>query len=642
MLPAKMRNAGWQGACLVAVTYVYFLIFAQFAFLNRLGALGIGGAHLKTVMAAMAGGGILSSLLTSRMKLWPSPRLRLSIGLGASGAAAFFTLLQLGTTASVGVALLIGAGLGLLTVTLATHLRQWCGERSPLLKVGLGTGIAYLLCNVPWLFAAAPEAQAIVAGVLCVAAICIIPRDTAAPAVETSIAAPQAFAFPLAVACFTALVWLDSAAFFIIQNSAALKAGTWQGAAHLWTNGLLHFAAALGSAWWLSRRGLSFVLSTAFLALGSACLLLLDPGRALPASLFYPVGVSLYSVALVAYPSLLAPAASAAERGRRAGWIYAIAGWAGSALGIGMGQNLGHVPPVFVAAAGAVVLLPGLLIVLRVRARELAVVASILLVAFAVYRMEPAGPASAALTPVERGRQVYISEGCIHCHSQYVRPNSPDVLMWGPVESLAALHSERPPLIGNRRQGPDLAEVGGRRSALWLKAHFFDPAEVSGASIMPSFGFLFRDGRGDDLVAYLASLSGPGGEQHIAAQQEWRPPAAAFAQANPADGERLVRRFCATCHSSEGHTRRTWQMSFKRLPPDLATGPFTHLSPAGSATSRVEQLAQIVRFGIPGTDMPGHEYLNDTQLASISLWLSQRIAQPNLTKNNSIESGELP
>ena len=83
-------------------------------------------------------------------------------------------------------------------------------------------------------------------------------------------------------------------------------------------------------------------------------------------------------------------------------------------------------------------------------------------------------------------------------------------------------------------------------------------------------------------------------------------------------------------------------MSFKRLPPDLATGPFTHLSPAGSATSRVEQLAQIVRFGIPGTDMPGHEYLNDTQLASISLWLSQRIAQPNLTKNNSIESGELP
>jgi len=82
-------------------------------------------------------------------------------------------------------------------------------------------------------------------------------------------------------------------------------------------------------------------------ALGAACLLL-DPDRVVLASILYPVGVSLYSVALVAYPSLIAPASSAAERGRQAGWIYAIAGWLGSALGIGMGRNLGHVPPAFV------------------------------------------------------------------------------------------------------------------------------------------------------------------------------------------------------------------------------------------------------------------------------------------------------
>jgi len=58
------------------------------------------------------------------------------------------------------------------------------------------------------------------------------------------------------------------------------------------------------------------------------------------ASVFYPIGVSLYSVALVAYPSLLAPASSPAERGRKAGWVYAVAGWFGSAMGIGMGLIL--------------------------------------------------------------------------------------------------------------------------------------------------------------------------------------------------------------------------------------------------------------------------------------------------------------
>jgi hypothetical protein len=47
---------------LIAITYVYFLIFAQFAFLNRLAELGIADTHLKLVMSAMAIGGILFSL----------------------------------------------------------------------------------------------------------------------------------------------------------------------------------------------------------------------------------------------------------------------------------------------------------------------------------------------------------------------------------------------------------------------------------------------------------------------------------------------------------------------------------------------------------------------------------------------------
>jgi cytochrome c oxidase cbb3-type subunit 2 len=392
----------------------------------------------------------------------------------------------------------------------------------------------------------------------------------------------------------------------------------------------LHLAAALASAWFLRRRGLSFVLSGAVIALGVGCLLLLSPEHVWLASLFYPIGVSLYSVALVAYPALLSPASSAAVRGRQAGWIYAIAGWVGSAMGIGMGQNLGHVPPAFVLVAGAVVFIPWHHNALRERKRELALAFVFLLAAFCIDRILAVGDVSQHLTQVERGRQVYISEGCISCHSQYVRPNTPDVLLWGPIKTMDELRRERPPLIGNRRQGPDLAEVGGRRSPQWIKAHFDDPPEVSGSSIMPSYGFLFHDGRGDDLLAYLSSLKGSGTEQHRTAEKDWHLPSVAVAAANARDGQIIFQRHCATCHDAGGRTR--WKMTFKRLPPDLTVGPYLNLAPSVAPAQQLDRLAHIAKFGIPNTDMPGHEYLSDQEIASLSLRLTQIIAQPTRKK----------
>ncbi len=120
-------QSGWQGACLVAITYVYFLIFAQFAFLKRLANLGVADAHLKVVMAAMAVGGHLSSLLAPRFNLWPSPSLRLRVGLLACGLGGI-PVASPAALRSRASAFLIGAGLGLLTVTLVTHLRQ-CRRR---------------------------------------------------------------------------------------------------------------------------------------------------------------------------------------------------------------------------------------------------------------------------------------------------------------------------------------------------------------------------------------------------------------------------------------------------------------------------------------------------------------------------------
>lgn len=136
-----------------------------------------------------------------------------------------------------------------------------------------------------------------------------------------------------------------------------------------------------------------------------------------------------------------------------------------------MGQHLGGVPPAFVLVAGAFVLTPELLRLFRQRRREVTATIAILAAAFCIERGIVAVDASRyPLSPAERGRAVYISEGCINCHSQYVRPDTPDVLMWGPAQTLEELRREHTPLIGNRRQGPDLAEVGNRRSPLWLKA----------------------------------------------------------------------------------------------------------------------------------------------------------------------------
>ena len=447
------------------------------------------------------------------------------------------------------------------------------------------------------------------------------PPETAEPASR------KAVPFMLALAWFTALVWLDSAAFFIIQNSPVLKAGAWQGDAHLWRTGLLHLAAAMVSAWLLARRGLSITLGLALGALGAACFLLLDPARVGVAAFLYPIGVSLYSVALVAYPSFLMATGSQAVKARSAGYLYAIAGWFGSAMGIGMGQNLHHVPKTFVVVAAALFLVPWLWDAMAsgrfdrsAQVQALAVLV-VLAIAFAITLIvrPPTRPFANVIgdTAAERGRRVYIAEGCINCHSQYVRPHTADVAMWGPATDVDAIHRQHPPLIGNRRQGPDLSQVGARRSALWLKMHFMNPRDVSYKSIMPRFDYLFSDSRGDDLTAYLAGLNDA---RHWKEAAGWQPSMAARDQAARLDGARLFNEHCATCHSAGGAARSKWSSSFKRVPPDLAGDALKDVSSEAS----LADIARIAKFGIQGTDMAGHEYLPDDQIEAISFYVAEQ------------------
>lgn len=615
--------AGWRGVGLVTVTYIYFLIFAQFGFLQRLAGVGIAGDQLKIIMSAMAASGIITSLLAPMWEeRWPFVR-RLQTGFLGCAIGAILTLLPMNLAGGVAVSFLIGTALGLVTVTLVMHLNTWIGTTQPHLKIGLGVGLAYFVCNCPMLFDASPSVMAVIPAGLCGVGISLathpLGQDPAVSLPATRILPP----FWRVLGCFTALVWLDSAAFYIIQNSPLLKSGTWEGSRRLWQNGGVHFLAALGSGVLLQRRGLSTTLSLAFVFLAGACLLLIEPGRAVLASVFYPLGVSLYSVALVAYPAYLASTTSMQEKSRIAGRLYAVAGWLGSALGIGMAENLRHIPPTFVLGASLLFFVPWLWSFFRLRKREVLTMVVLLLAAFGLQQVLPAPSPSTPQSPadslVHLGREIYIAEGCIHCHSQYVRPDSNEEIMWGPTANVDLRRAEQPPLIGNRRHGPDLTEVGNRRSALWLRAHFVNPAMLSHDSPMPGYTYLFGDERGEALIAYMASLGKTNRLARLEITQTRRHLTdAAIASATRLDGAALLQKYCATCHAANGLTRQAWKTRFKRLPPDFVAGPFVYAPPGLPADLRFNRLAQIIKFGQPETDMPGHEYLPDDEIAAMT------------------------
>lgn len=96
------------------------------------------------------------------------------------------------------------------------------------------------------------------------------------------------------------------------------------------------------------------------------------------------------------------------------------------------------------------------------------------------------------------GREIYIAEGCWHCHSQFVRPVSNESLRWGPVAESPEYQNElqRPVMFGTRRVGPDLSREGGRRSNGWHAVHFWEPSSLIAGSPMPRYTWFF-DGEPD-------------------------------------------------------------------------------------------------------------------------------------------------
>ena len=88
------------------------------------------------------------------------------------------------------------------------------------------------------------------------------------------------------------------------------------------------------------------------------------------------------------------------------------------------------------------------------------------------------------------GRDIFIREGCVGCHSQMVRTLASEVQRYGPYSTAGESVYDRPFLWGSKRTGPDLARVGGRYSDDWHRVHLINPRNVVPESNMPGYPWL--------------------------------------------------------------------------------------------------------------------------------------------------------
>jgi cytochrome c oxidase cbb3-type subunit I/II len=94
-------------------------------------------------------------------------------------------------------------------------------------------------------------------------------------------------------------------------------------------------------------------------------------------------------------------------------------------------------------------------------------------------------------TPLEvMGRDLYIREGCVGCHSQMIRPFRSETERYGEYSKAGEFIYDHPFLWGSKRTGPDLHRVGGKYPDAWHYNHMEDPRSTSPGSIMPSYKWL--------------------------------------------------------------------------------------------------------------------------------------------------------
>lgn len=358
-----MRHTYWSAIGLIAATYTYFLVFAQFGFLHRVRE-SLGEGHWNLVLGVMGLAGLVGALFTLARYRAGAGRRWLLVGFVGAGVGSL-----LAAEASKLYLFIFSAGLsGFFLSTLTVSLVGVLANMLPAYRVGLvcgmGTGAAYLFSNVPVVFEASARGQCFLATLVCVGGFLCARRAPIPDAPSRKSREPVNWSWRALIGwlgIFMVLVWSDSAAFTRIQETPVLKAASWSGAAHLWSIGIVHFFAAIMAGFLMHTGRWKLLLAGAFAGLLIGWLGLEQGVAGVLSAWVYAGAVSFYSTALVGFALL---------RGRDshpviwAGLVYGISGWLGSAMGIGMVNDLGKVPLAFWVAA-AVFLLWGLTLIGR-------------------------------------------------------------------------------------------------------------------------------------------------------------------------------------------------------------------------------------------------------------------------------------
>ncbi len=112
-----------------------------------------------------------------------------------------------------------------------------------------------------------------------------------------------------------------------------------------------------------------------------------------------------------------------------------------------------------------------------------------------VHDIKPPAQLKPYTSAEQRGREVYIANGCVYCHTQQPRDRNlgPDGQRgWGRASVPGDYYYDKPHLLGSMRTGPDLLNIGARQpSKDWHLGHLYQPRAYVPDSIMPSYPFLF-------------------------------------------------------------------------------------------------------------------------------------------------------
>jgi len=118
------------------------------------------------------------------------------------------------------------------------------------------------------------------------------------------------------------------------------------------------------------------------------------------------------------------------------------------------------------------------------------------------------------------GRDLYVRNGCVYCHTQSIRS-----VDWGlGAERIAEAGDyikDHPILLGSQRTGPDLSQQGGEHPDDWHLAHFINPRFTRPLSIMPPFEFL-KAKKIERLTRYVQGLGMKHADKRMERQTFWK------------------------------------------------------------------------------------------------------------------------